>query len=295
MGLVISFSLLATDVFPFSLVSKLFQNIPLFKQAFRAAFTKFSISLSLFYAFFLGIGAYYLLDFFKKRGLPKALSQTLLFGLGISLLYFSLPAFTGNLFYKRTKVNIPKAYFELFEFFKGQDKKERIANFPQGWHWGWSIYRWGYSGSGFLWYGIEQPILDRAFDVWGRENENYHWEVIYALYSQNFPLFEKILEKYQISWLILDKNIIPYQNTRGFLFVDEFEDYLNRSKKVTLERVLKSSEPNVREIKVYKVNLKTNLKKFIAFLDLDKIKNLGPRYSFSNLDKGFFEKGNRRT
>ena len=42
---------------------------------------------------------------------------------------------------------------------------------------GWNYYDWGYRGSGFLWYGIKQPILDRAFDVWDKSSEKYYEEI----------------------------------------------------------------------------------------------------------------------
>ncbi|MEJ2276721.1 MAG: hypothetical protein P8Y70_03075, partial [Candidatus Lokiarchaeota archaeon] len=64
--------------------------------------------------------------------------------------------------------------FELYEFFGKAPKQARVAFFPVQTFWGWNFYSWNYRGSGFLWYGIEQPILDRAFDVWSKHNEDYY-------------------------------------------------------------------------------------------------------------------------
>ena len=111
----------------------------------------------------------------------------------IALLAYSLPSFQGNFLYKRTRLTIPKDYFQLFTFLSSQDTKSRILNLPQGGQ-GWTPYNWGYSGSGFLWYGIEQPILDRAFDVWSNFNENYYWGARSQSFSHRYEDFELLLE-----------------------------------------------------------------------------------------------------
>ena len=280
--LIISFSFLATNFLPFSLISRFFETIPIFKQAFRAAFTKFSVSLSLFYSVFFGIGLYLLLSNLRERFKIRIIQYVIFFIFCSSLIYFAFPVFTGNLFYKRIEVNIPKVYLELFEFFQQKDKKARIVNLPQGWNWGWSIYKWGYSGSGFLWYGIEQPILDRAFDVWGEENENYHWEINYALYSQNKELFEKVLEKYQINWLLLDGNII-YPSSPKELYLDELEDLILVSEKVKLLQ-------EFGKIKIYQVKLDAPIKDFVFLAQ--NLPAIGPAYDWNNCDLAYADNKN---
>lgn len=282
-GLLLTFGLLATDFFPFSLVSKLTQLIPAFKQAFRVAFTKFSISLAFFYAIVFGAGVAYLTDRCSVRAAVPFICT-------VALIFFSWPTFAGNLLYKRTKLQIPAAYFELFDYFRSQDPKTRIANIPVGWNWGWSVYQWGYSGSGFLWYGIEQPIMDRAFDVWGKENENYFWEYSYALYSENFPLSDGVLDKYQINWIVLDKNVVPYPNVKGFLYSDKHEQYLDSSPKYKLVKVIPKTD-KAKEIKIYRVNLARPAVNFQDKFTLDEIKNVGPQYKYINYDQAFEEDG----
>lgn len=282
----LSFSALATDTPPFSYFFVFLNKLPIFKQAFRVAFTKFSISLSLFYALFFGIGVYLLIIFISnkdKRTVIKFLIQAFL---TLSLIYFSWPIFAGNFVYQRTKINIPQAYFDLFEFFKKQNPNARIANFPQGWNWGWSVYKWNYSGSGFLWYGIKQSIMDRTFDVWSPQNENYYWQMVYAIYSENWSLFESLMEKHQINFLIFDKNIIPYQNPKVVFFIEDFERYLNQSKKFNLEAEF--NLVNLQPIKVYRVNLKTPVKDFVFLAqNLPQIN----KYNWNNEDTAFQEFG----
>ncbi len=288
-GFVFTFTMLATDTFPFLYATKLMQHVPVFKQAFRVAFTKFSISLSFFYAVSFGIGVYSLLLTVGKipQKIVKQISTYSIFVfISILLVYFSWPIFSGNFLYSRTKINIPSIYFDLFSYFKSQGKNERIANLPQGWNWGWSVYDWGYSGSGFLWYGIEQPIMDRAFDVWGRSNENYYWELNRAIYAEDFKQFENILDKYNITWIVLDKNIVPYLNSRGYIYSSEFEKYLNSSHRLTLEKILSPEEKKLKEIRIYKV--KNAPKETVR---LTGASNINPSYSFGVLDQGFADNG----
>jgi len=150
-GFGISFALLATDTFPFNYLTQLMQQIPVLKQAFRVAFTKFSISVSFFYAIAFGFGVFGIISSINrinKNNLRQYLIGFVIMLILSSLIIFSLPIFKGNFIYERTKINIPESYFELISFFNKQDKSERIANLPQGWNWGWSVYDWGYSGSG---------------------------------------------------------------------------------------------------------------------------------------------------
>lgn len=284
------FSLLATGTPPFSYISSFFQEIPVAKQAFRVAFTKFSVALAFLYALGFGLGVAAILRlvlrYFTKYGVMGASAF-----IALLIIVFSWPIFRGNLLYDRTRLAIPQSYFELFEFFDKQNKKTRIANFPQGWNWGWSIYRWGYSGSGFLWYGIEQPILDRAFDVWGKYNENYFWELHYAIYSENFPLIDQLVEKYGISWIVLDKNILPYANPRGYIYTEKVEVYLNSSEKYEKVRTFSSPGVGVRDVLVYEVNLQSGGDGFGKFVSFSDLKNISPSYNFIYSDRAYGEFG----
>lgn len=287
------FSLLATNTFPFSLFSELMQKLPILKQAFRIAFTKFSISLAFLFAIGFGYGIMTLLDFMTRKTLQNKFSLFITIVLFFSIIYFSLPIFTtGDLLYQRTKLNIPTSYFEMFDFFQKQNAHGKIANFPQGWNWGWSVYKWGYSGSGFLWYGVEQPILDRSFDVWGKQNEDYYWQMNYAIYSKNYDLIPKLLDKYQIRWLVFDKNIIPYPNVKSIIYSDDFENYLDHNNKLSLAKTIKSSQDDVSDIKIYMVNLNKDSNSNQEVIPVANIKNIGPEYDFTQYDRSYDDYGN---
>ena len=108
------------------------------------------------------------------------------------------------------------ALFEMFDYFESQNEYGRVADFPIHSLWGWTYYDWnepielGYQGAGFLWFGIKQPLLNREFDRWGLNNEQYYREMSYAVYSKDLPLIENLLKKYKIRWLIF--NLVNLQN-----------------------------------------------------------------------------------
>lgn len=246
--------MLTTSTPPFSIVNSFLRDsIPLFNQIFRFPFTKFSILASLVFALFFSLGIDYLITRFLNRTL-----KNYLLGLGIgifALIIFCLPMFEGHLFYSREKITIPKEYFETFKFFEQQDKNTRIANFPQFSFWGWYFYRWGYSGSGFIWYGIEQPILDRNFDVWSNYNEAYYWELSTALYSKNSQQLKNVLNKYQVKWVLVDKNIINPSSYKS-LFTGELEELLKKIPEIKKEK-------EFGNIIIYSFKPKDQVKKFV--------------------------------
>jgi len=252
------FSLLATQVPILSSVSKFIQQLPLFKQAFRAGFTKVSIALALYYAVFFAYGACFFIELLHKmfRRFDKVNVVSFVGG-GLLLcfvLYFSFPIFQGHLFYKKASIAIPPAYFELFSFFDGQQNTDRIALLPQGTHWGWDTYKWGYTGSGFMWFGLPQPILERAFDVWSSVSENYYWELTQVLFSSNVVQLDNIIDKYQIKWVIIDESFIPFYGTKYPISADKTIALITSSPRFKLEK--KISLPHGQSIYIYKTQLK---------------------------------------
>jgi hypothetical protein len=276
--LLFSFTMLVTNSPPFSWINYVLRSIPIFNQAFRFPFTKFSIVASLAFAVFFAIGAGDIIFRLKKLN-----AYFLSFIFILLLLIFTFPIFKGNLFYYKDKVSMPNEYLRLFDYFKNQDQNSRIANFPQYTFWGWNYYQWtqgSYGGSGFLWYGIRQPILDRAFDVWSKESENYYWEISNALYSKNPLLFKKVLNKYQIRFVLVDKNVINPSSSKA-LFIPELQNLLSKIPEA-------KKDADFGNIIVYKINLKDSLNSFIFTTNsLKKINS----YDWGNLDKGYLNLG----
>ena len=257
--LLFSVTMLLTATPPFSWIDRLLRDhIPLFGQIFRFPFTKFSLLAAVTYAVFFALGIGAILN--KTKNLfhqwnKRAIEQCLFLLFTTLLITFMFPLFQGKLFFSQEQLAIPKEYFQLFAFFKKQDTNTRIANFPQPSFWGWEHYNFGYAGSGFLWYGIAQPILDRAFDVWSNYSENYYYEVSQAVYTKNPILLNHVLQKYQVNWVIIDKNLRNPPSPKE-LFFPELEQMI-----VQIPQIKKVK--SFGNIDIYKVSLRDNPKNFV--------------------------------
>jgi len=249
-------------------------TIPLVGELFRSPFTKFSTPLSFTYACFFAVGTVFLLDLFTF--LHSHLTYPLtLFTVSLSLILFMSPAFSGNLIDSNMRLKLPAEYTELFTYLKTQDPATRIANFPQYTFWGWNYYDWGYRGSGFLWYGIKQPILDRAFDVWDRSSEGYYEEISSAIFSGNQIGFERLIDKYAINWILLDKHVIS-PDGKTDLGNSTLEKFLISSPKFSLDKVFND------QIFLYQTKLATPTQNFLS-LSHPITNNSHPITPFSSL------------
>ncbi len=212
------------------LANQAIRQLPLVSQILRNPFTKLVVPL----VFLISIGMSLCLEklfyWLRYRFLPVREILYLLFGL---IIFISLPSFAGNLFSSKVRQSIPQEYFALFDFFKTQEPNRRIMNLPQDSYWGWGSYRWGSLGSGFLWYGIEQPIMDRAFDVWSSELEGYYWELVYALRIRDQVLFDQVISKYNIGYVIYDQDYLP-SDIINLLNLRKQQDLLGNSDKYRL-------------------------------------------------------------
>lgn len=206
------------------------ENLPLFGQVFRSSFTKWIVPYSLFYSLLLTFGLAFLFSIFKKKIWQRLVAGVFF----LSLIFYSLPSFTGNFFYSRLRVVIPDAYFQLFDYFKNEaPQNSRIANLPQHSFYGWQWNDWGYRGSGFIWYGIKQPILDRAFDVWSEDSERYYWQLQAALDKKDIVVLENVLAQYDVDYLLLDESIIN-RNTKKPFNYQAMKDLLLSSEQIKL-------------------------------------------------------------
>lgn len=249
--------------------------IPLAGELFRSPFTKFSTPLSFAFACFFAVGCVFILDLFSY--LHHRLTYPItLFSVAFSLIIFMSPVFSGHLIDSHMRLSLPSEYTELFSYLKTQDPTTRIANFPQYTFWGWNYYDWGYRGSGFLWYGIRQPILDRAFDVWEKSSETYFEEISTALFSNNLESFEGLLDKYAVSWVLLDKHVIA-PDSKADTGNANLEKFLSSSSKFTLDKSFGD------KIFLYKkVDLKAKPQNFLSLENWNlKIQNY--IYPFSSL------------
>jgi len=247
-------------------------KVPLFKEGLRFAFTKFSFLFSFAYASFLALSFDFWLSKIKGR-FWSILTAAVLSG---AIIYSVWPAFKGNFINAEMKVNFPAEYFAVQKWFA--DKKERVAAFPVTLFWGWNYYDWGYEGAGFWWFGLPGPFLDREFDRWSPYNEQYYWEISYAVYAKNLALLESILAKYQVRYLLLDENIIN-PSSRPAVYFEELKQLFAASGKIKL--VCQFGKISVYEYQPARemVTLAQNLP------------TIGPDYKWTNEDQAYAQMG----
>lgn len=253
-------------------------HVPLFREALRTPYTKFSIPLMLCFAAALAYMTFTLIHHMSYRT-SKVFVSYLLIGLISATIVLSMwPAFTGNYISRSMRMQIPQEYFQLYKWFSRQPQTGRVAQFPMPSFWGWTYYNWGYQGAGFVWFGIKQPVMDRDFDRWSRFNEQYYREVAFAVYSQNVSLFEDLMEKYGITTLLFDENIIVADAKTGKtqLYANEIKALLAASKKVKLQKQFGTS------LRVYSFTAPNNKSEMTT-----RIRSVQPYMEFGSLDTAF--------
>jgi len=275
---------------PFSyLFTFLRSHSSLFKEALRFPFTKFSILLMAAYAIFFAYGLNRLHEIIPRNIRQKKIVLSSFFSIiALFLIIFMWPVFKSQLIDQRLRIKIPQEYFETFEWFEKQDDG-RILQLPMPSLWGWEYYDWGFQGAGFAWFGLEQPFLTRDFDRWNLKNEKAYQELAYALYAQNLPLFEQLLDKYQIEWLLLDKSIIAPEQENKVLFFNETEKLLLSSLKVKLVK-------EFNFLKIYHFNEMNHYSEYPELIDFEnppedlENKALIESINYGQIDKSLFLK-----
>ncbi len=219
-GVFANFSFAPVAIVSFLLLWKVdfLHFVPILNQAFRIPFTKLSITYVFFTALMVAFGLFSIKKLFI-RTMATLLILT-------AVLFISYPSFQGNFLYKKSKVDLPKEYLSVIDYFKGQPSDRRIATFPINSFNGWYITKWGYTGSGFLFYGLEQPILDQAFNVWSVANETYYQQISTATHSRDLNQVKNIFEKYNVSYALFDESVTLSGQNETALSASDFEKIL---------------------------------------------------------------------
>jgi len=199
-------------------------RVPLFAEAYRFPFTKFSLLFGFSGTILLVWGLHYAVLIIRKATRLSIEIGAVVFLLA-SVLFSAVPSFQGHMFYDALRVHLPIDYLSLFAFMDKQDHFGRTAYLPQPSFWSWKHYRFGAVGSGFVWYGLPQPLMDRAFDPWSNVNENYYWELSRAIYSKDTEALQAVFTKYDIRYVILDGFLSAPSHDRS-LFLEETEALL---------------------------------------------------------------------
>ncbi len=204
-------------------------RFPLMGEIFRSPFTKFIIPYALVGGYGAASGVLYMGEKLRHISYVRFASGAII----ALILLTALPAFRGEFFARDMQVKIPQEYLDTIEYFKTVDPNQRIALLPDATFWGWFYTDWGYNGSGFLWYGIEQPIISRTFDVWSESSESYFWEMKTALESERIADVEAVLDKYAVDYLILDRTLRPVSSGFKALQYDRLQAMLAKSTRIT--------------------------------------------------------------
>lgn len=244
-------------------------SFSLIGEGFRFSFTKFSIIFVFAYGVFVAYGL-------------EAISKKVAGIIFIAILgVYALPVWQGNFLFDKARIKIPGEYFQIVDYLNTKPQDARVSLFPQPSYWSWRFHDFGYRGSGFFWYGIPQATTDLAFTPWSRENENYYWEISYALYAKNLPLLEAVLEKYDVQYLLLDGNIINPSSPKA-LYLDELRELIAASGRI---------KPAVSfgPVQIYTFLSKKTIKDFVFLTS--SLPKVGPAYQWGNLDWGYWENG----
>lgn len=282
-GLVAFVSL--SNMFPINMLNEFARKNDFINQIFRSPFTKFSIPYALVSTYLFAFGVSKIFQWSKKlvRIRSTRIVNSALPILIVSLiLIINFPAFRGYYLSPEMKVKIPDPYFKAMDYFKTTDKNKRIALLPEYTHWGWSFHTWGYNGSGFLWYGIEQPIISRTFDVWSNNSESYFWEAKYALESEDANSFERVLEKYNVDYLLFDTSLTPVVSSAKAIQYDRIKKLLSEGNTIKLEKQWDF-------LSLYTVKHDKAIKNFVSIADT--LPNIGPSMFLTNEDTAYKAQG----
>lgn len=272
---------------PFEYINILLRKSSFLSQIFRSPFTKFVIPYALVSAYMLAAGTALLADVLKKMWPSKSriTRHAVLVAVAAIVIAAGYPV-AGHLFSNTMKVSYPEEYMKLFAYFRTVDTDKRIALLPDYTFWGWFVTRWGYVGSGFVWYGIEQPIASRTFDPWSNKSENYFWELKAAIDAENLTRLENVLRKYDISYLVLDTSLLPVSGTLKGIQYDRIQHMLADSKHITLQK-------KWQYLSIYSFDQGKPETKFVSVATT--LPNIGPAVKTMNLDTGYENVGTYKT
>lgn len=276
---------LLSNTFPFITLNNLLRENTFINQIFRSPFTKFSIPYALIASYFFTVAISALAGNWRIRLRKISFSPVVLIA-GVLLILQALPAFTTGYLAQEMKQELPQPYKEAIKYFKTIDKNKRIGLLPEYTFWGWYHNNWGYDGSGFLWYGIEQPMISRTFDVWSLTSENYFWELRTALEAEDSIAFQQVLEKYNVDYILLDSSLLPIvSGTKGIQY-----QALNQT---LLQSPSLKKEKQWSYLTLYKVDHSYPVKNFISVAET--LPNIGPRIALTNTDSAYQTFGSYQT
>lgn len=275
---------LLTATFPFSLVNVLARHNSLIDQIFRSPFTKFIFPFTLACSYLFAFGVAQIEDVLHK--IIRKKNRYFVIAVVTLLTVNAFPAFQGYFVSPQMKVAIPSQYLELMSYLKQTDTNQRIALLPDYTFWGWFFTKWGYNGSGFLWYGIEQPIVSRTFDVWSDKSEGYYWEIEAAINSEDVVRFQRVLDKYNIGLLVVDDSLVPVSSSVKGMQYDRIRKLLADDNRISLLK-------KWNDLSLYQVKQNRAINSFTSYAS--SLPVVGPDIKVTDQDTAYSYYGDYRS
>lgn len=259
---------------PFNFLFNFFRDyVPLFREAIRFPFTKFSVLASFVFAILFAFGVSFFFGLVDKIFLSIKTAKKI--SILLTLIFFALftyrfyPYYEGKLLNPNTKVFMPNEYFESFSYFKNEPVEGRVFLAPADTFWAWPYTSWGYRGSGFVSYGLPQSVIGRSFDVWNKSNESIFWEVRNAVSRNDAGILKNVIEKYKITHFYLDGNIIiPGSKDGASNSLDSFKSLLDKTDIISDKKKFGNIEIYKTKVDSGHLSISKNLPKVTAWRGL---------------------------
>lgn len=282
---ILPFTLLMNSTPPFSWLFNLLLKFSVFEEALRFIFTKVSILFVFGYVVFFSYAIVWIASKVKRNQM-----HSIFLALLVAVCIYGLPLLRGSLISDRFKVEIPAQYFELWSFMESQPAQP-VLTLPLHTFSGWQYYDWatptggqGYQGSGLIWFGMKQPVLDRDSDRWSVANEQSFRELQYTLYSKHPDQFYHMLKKYGVGFIVWDTSVItPTEKNRNqILYQRETTEAITDLTRAGKLKKIKQ----LNSISVYKVLAPSKP----AVLQIST--QASPSYRWNFVDQAYLDHGN---
>lgn len=209
------------------------ENISIFKQVFRWVSSKMGQVYLITLTITASIGILYFLnflsEFISKKKLKRIFIAICTIFLTSTLLFYAEYLFKGQLFTQRALVDIPKEYTELSQYLE-EDPYGRILYAPPANNGYFREYEWGFVGSQFLGYMIENPLMDMSLSIGSNVGEKAMLNISNIFNSGDSVNLDKELDKYDIKYILVDRSLIKgrYGYSLDWTLVDSYTKNYNK-------------------------------------------------------------------
>jgi len=184
------------------------KTIPLFEQVFRWQSSKL-YPLMVIPMSVVGAYGFVVVASWVKQRLVRYSMYGVVVGFMCVLFW---PYFTGNLVGKESFQSIPSAYYALSSYLTKQGIHDRIVLAPEANTLYFRNYSWGFFGSSFMNYLIDNPLIEKALTTGSMESEGAQNLMEQALYSGDQKMFVQTLRLYHTPYVLLDTSATRLHN-----------------------------------------------------------------------------------